>query len=591
MAIWHWIRRIPRTELSISAGAFLVLAGLTHFAISKEQELLEANLRARVSESAMKAVSRLDAELNANVFLANGMAAYVMAQGGIVDAAMPDVLRALYRNGRHLRSIGIAPHNRISHVYPLEGNQAAIGLYYPDVPLQWGAVKRAMESRTTVLAGPVPLRQGGNGLISRTPVFLADGTYWGIVSLVLDADALLKAVGLADTDEVSFAIRGRDGEGQAGEVFFGDPALFNEASIRVPLPIPGGSWELAALPGKGWNVTFHRALWLEACGLAASLLAAMILYGYQHGRRRIVDSERRLRAFLETTRDAVIVIDAHGIIQEFNPAAEAMFGYQASEMLGNSVKRLMSAEDAERHDQYLSAPKGGDPRHMAKGREVFGRRRTGEIFPIEVTVGQALVGGTRLHVGVVRDISERKAFGRRLLELAMMDGLTGILNRRAFVEAAASAFSLARRHGRPLSFLMFDADHFKRVNDTYGHHVGDAVLIKMSQVVQDALRAGDVLGRIGGEEFGILLPETSLEQAAEVAERLIGAIRQASVETEEGRLVRFTISAGIAAVTPDVPDLDALMRQADGALYEAKQSGRDRWSAAQGACHTVRPMK
>lgn len=569
-----------RRRAWLASGSVFVLLGLlAHFAVTTEQRLMEAKLREHIGQEALAHLSRLEAELNANVFLTNGMVAHVLARNGAIDDSVDTALQALHRYGRHVRNIGVAPGNRITHIYPLEGNQAALGLYYPDTPGQWPSVKRAIDSHATVLSGPVALRQGGIGLISRTPVFLKDGSYWGMISVVLDADSLFKAVELNPEDgPIRIAVRGRDGTGAAGEVFQGDPHVFEQDPFLATVTIPGGTWQLAAVPAEGWSVRSSKLAWLEAAALAAALTVACIFHSFLRGRQRIADNERRLRAFLDTTRDGVIVIDDDGLVTEFNPAAEALFGYGSDEILGRSVNLLMPASFAAQHDGYVKATRAAHARPMAKGREVVGRRKDGSEFPIEVSVGETVVAARRLHVGLVRDITERKAFEQRLIQLATIDALTGALTRRAFMETAERAVELAARHGRPLSLLMLDADHFKRINDAYGHHGGDEVLVKLSELARHSLRSTDAYGRLGGEEFAILLPETARKEACEVAERLLAAVRAAAVPTGSGDAIRFSISIGIAALPPGPPDTDALFRSGDDALYRAKNAGRDRWS-------------
>jgi hemerythrin len=169
------------------------------------------------------------------------------------------------------------------------------------------------------------------------------------------------------------------------------------------------------------------------------------------------------------------------------------------------------------------------------------------------------------------------AANRKLQELASTDGLTGALNRRVFMEEAGNMLQLARRYDRPLALLMIDADHFKRINDTHGHHAGDKVLVQISRTMQQSLRGTDRIGRIGGEEFAVLLPETDQNQAADLAERLLKNIRAISIQVETAHPIRVTVSIGIANLLPQTANIGALLSQADAALYRAKTSGRDRW--------------
>lgn len=569
----------PRKKRHIfqAMAVFLLLAALSHFAVETERSRREQDLRNTVTQNTLGLVSRLEMELGTNVSLANGMYALISAVPDARDAQIQAALKALYENGRYVRNVGLAPDNRLTHIYPLEGNEAVLGLYYPDVPQQWPAVRKAMALRATVLAGPVRLRQGGTGLISRTPVFREDGSYWGILSLVLDADALFNAVDLApEVKGVRYALRGMDGGGDKGEVFLGDASVFGADAVRIPFDVPGGAWTIAALPMKGWSAGQEYLDALESAMLLVALFLALAFNSFQKARQQIAASEQRLRAFLETARDGVIVIDQRGVVHEFNHAAEQLFGYTAREMLGSSVNRLMSEADARQHDGHIHDSQLEGVKRMGGSRQIMGRRKDGGTFPAEITVGNMLIDAERVFVGVVRDITKRKEYERQLVELATTDGLTGALNRRAFMEDAELQHQLALRHARPLSLMMVDADHFKKVNDTHGHHVGDQVLIRLTRVIQASLRGTDRLGRIGGEEFAVLMPETSLEQAGIVCERLLRAVRETEVEADAGKPLKFTVSIGIATLAPDSRSIDTLMRQADAALYRAKADGRDR---------------
>ena len=564
----------------ISAVIFVLLAALVVFNVYLEGNRIEEDLKTQVARKANTLLASLERELNANVFLANGLVAHVMSVPDLDKEKTHIALKALFGFGRHLRNIGIAPDNRISQVFPLEGNQAAIGLNYPEIPSQWPAVKRAIDSGGAVLAGPVRLLQGGSGLISRTPVFLEDGQYWGILSLVLDMSSLLEGAGiLPEKDGVRFALRGKDALGERGEVFFGDAALFEATSIKLSLAVPGGTWQMAALPAEGWNSGKGHLVVFGAIGFMLSALLTLSILIYQGNRVHIITSKNRLRAILDTTPDGVIVITDKGIVCEFNPGAENLFGYPSEEMIGSSVNKLMVSTDAMRHDGYVQDSHNAVSRLMTEGRQVSGRRKSGEQFPIEVTVGEAFIGQNRVHVGVVRDITKRKAIEDKLRELAVTDNLTGALNRHGFEEIAENAFMVSKRYSRPLSVLMIDADHFKGINDSYGHDAGDKVLIRFSSVVRETLRSTDVFCRYGGEEFLALLPETTFDEAAILADRVLSDLRETEVRTNDDETVRFTVSIGVASLTPDVQDFSTVIQRADDALYKAKSEGRDRWCA------------
>jgi diguanylate cyclase (GGDEF)-like protein len=167
------------------------------------------------------------------------------------------------------------------------------------------------------------------------------------------------------------------------------------------------------------------------------------------------------------------------------------------------------------------------------------------------------------------------AFTQEIMRLAATDPLTGVANRRHFMERAAAEVERARRSGQALSLLMVDADHFKKVNDTHGHDVGDAVLKALAAALVANVRPMDVVARLGGEEFAVLLPEASVATAAESGERLRAAVGALLVpHGDEG--VAFTVSIGAAAVAAEPQGVEAALKAADAALYEAKQGGRNR---------------
>jgi diguanylate cyclase (GGDEF)-like protein/PAS domain S-box-containing protein len=183
-------------------------------------------------------------------------------------------------------------------------------------------------------------------------------------------------------------------------------------------------------------------------------------------------------------------------------------------------------------------------------------------------------------LGVIQDITERKELELKLAREAHTDALTGCANRRHFLELARQELGRIRRYGGKLSVLALDLDHFKSVNDRYGHHVGDLTLQTLVEVCRDTLREEDVVGRLGGEEFCVLLPETGRETAIEVAERLRRAVADADVYVNGKPLVRFTTSIGAATATTTDLNIDRLLDRADQALYEAKDTGRNRVVAA-----------
>jgi diguanylate cyclase (GGDEF)-like protein len=173
------------------------------------------------------------------------------------------------------------------------------------------------------------------------------------------------------------------------------------------------------------------------------------------------------------------------------------------------------------------------------------------------------------------DLTEQKRLETRLREQATTDELTGLANRRYFMERARTELQRVRRHGGNAAVLLIDIDYFKRVNDTYGHAAGDQVLITLARRLTERVRDADLVSRLGGEEFALLLPRTSVEAAAQLAERL-RVENGAEPYLVDGVTIEVTFSVGVAATTSTTCDVETLLREADRALYEAKNAGRDR---------------
>ena len=176
---------------------------------------------------------------------------------------------------------------------------------------------------------------------------------------------------------------------------------------------------------------------------------------------------------------------------------------------------------------------------------------------------------------IMRDITDKRAASEQQRKAIWCDYLTGIANRRAFFEAAELELERRKRSPRALSIIMIDLDHFKQINDTFGHAAGDAVLRHLSAQMMLTFRLVDVVARIGGEEFAVLLPSTTLADAAAVAERLRRAVASQPVVVD-GTDIHYTLSGGGAAMHDSLSGLDALIKQADLALYAAKAAGRNR---------------
>lgn len=193
--------------------------------------------------------------------------------------------------------------------------------------------------------------------------------------------------------------------------------------------------------------------------------------------------------------------------------------------------------------------------------------------------GDRLLLGATLVGFYIKDDAELN-LDQQLLVMATTDALTGLANRHYFQNESRREIDRARRYSRPLSLILLDLDHFKKVNDTYGHPAGDAVLRQVARILITAMREGDLVGRLGGEEFAVLLPETPLEGAVASAERLRDRIEH-HVFTHKDMQIHATVSLGVAEFSPTYAGRESLFEAADRSLYDAKASGRNRVRVAQ----------
>lgn len=304
--------------------------------------------------------------------------------------------------------------------------------------------------------------------------------------------------------------------------------------------------------------------------------------------RELSESEGRFRAFFENSIDAMFLSSPDGVIYSVNPEACRIFEMTEKDILsvGNGlIERDMLLREA-LAERLLTGKYRG---------ELTGRRSNGTRFPIEISasVFKTADGQERI-CSTVRDITEQKRAREELREtnallkaLSNTDPLTELSNRRHLMATLDKEMKRANRTNRPFTLLLFDVDHFKIVNDSYGHQSGDAVLMAIAKVAREMLRCNDIAARYGGEEFVLLLTETSLPGGVVVAERLRKAVQAISFAAPMENL-SVTVSVGIATFpSASVVDIDSLFHQADEALYRAKKGGRNRVELMTNRLHLV----
>ena len=314
----------------------------------------------------------------------------------------------------------------------------------------------------------------------------------------------------------------------------------------------------------GARVQLHLELERRARALARSLAETQRL----HAELLVLNQA------MEQSPTSIVITDATGNIQYVNPFFSLLTGYGADEVLGQNPRLLKSGHTAPETYEDLWA-------HLIRGEpwkgELINRRKNGEVYWEEAYIGPVRDAAGRIShfVAVKINVTDRILTQERLIHMASHDVLTDLPNRGLFAERVQQALELAKRHATKLALLFIDLDQFKPVNDTWGHRLGDLLLRAVAERMKPRVRAADTIGRIGGDEFVVLLTDLEEPDAAlQVAEELRQALAQPFVI--EGHELSISASIGIALYPDHGADAEELSRHADIAMYRAKQDGRDR---------------
>lgn len=417
-----------------------------------QTRVLQNDLRQHTKEELSAVRFQLEAEVLADIYAVKSLTTLLTLDPELNLFRWEELSAAVIRNSAHLRSLAIAPNDVVVFSYPRPQTNALVGLDYRTVPQQWKSIKKAREAKQTFVSGPVDLVQGGRALVIREPIFSDPPNnthYWGVLSVVMDLDSLLSRTHLSGvSDQVQVAIRGQDSQGSEGDVFFGDPQIFDRAFAKEMVYFPYGHWQIA-----------------------------------------IAEQKNFLNLLPWYTRNLV-------------------------RLLGYSVLLL-------------------------------------------------LIAGFGIIVRLYKLAEER----------SLHDPLTHLPNRRYFIYTIENYFENAKRTGREGNFalLNIDIDRFKAINDSYGHVAGDKVLVACAERIKSSLRVSDLVARIGGDEFLILIPRVHREQDVhKISETISKSISETPVVYEDS-LIHIHVSIGYVMYDKAFYDPDEMFKQADERMYAAKR--------------------
>ncbi|MBY0453346.1 MAG: EAL domain-containing protein [Burkholderiaceae bacterium] len=492
-----------------------------------------------------------------------------------------------------IAALGLAPNGVIGSVVPLLGNEVLLGFDQLRDPVQGAESIRARDSGKLTLVGPIKLIQGGLGVVGRQPVYIdaGEGTrrFWGFTFVTLRISEVLKAAHLQRLTERGYRYRlwrMVPNTGVAQDIHVSEPPPGDDPVVRSIL-LPNGEWFLSATPAQGWGATSLLALRC-ALGLLFSLLMAYLtrlllqLKTHEQGLEALVNertseiqaAEQQLKATIDAIPDLLLEIDSGGRILHMHHQRPEMLLGPVDVVVGSKVADVVSAVAEQTIMQALaeSQAHGWSTGHQLQ----FNLPALGMTwFELSVARKAVAVGTVSTYIVLARDITLQHQAQDQIRHLAHFDHLTGLPNRALLTEHAARDIA-QQQNGGSLAVLFLDLDHFKNVNDSLGHRIGDTLLVAVSQRLQALVREQDTVARLGGDEFLLLLPGACTEQAESMAVAILAALAS-SFQIEQYELIT-TLSVGIAMFPDDGDNFETLYQRADAAMYRAKRSGRNRLS-------------
>ncbi len=484
------------------------------------------------------------------------------------------------------RELAAAPsrerHLPLLYTWP-RANSWLRGVDFLNAPGRAPAISAALATRRPIASPPLPLvSTERRGVALYRAVGEQGAATVGVLALILDTESFIeeavRRAGFAEMTAVMLDVT----DPAAPVIAAGDPARVpEEDDYALRLSFGGRDYLLRFAPSAAYmagQAGLTSWIVLTAGMLLTALLGALMLLTSGERARieavvadrtsRLRDREARLQAILDSAADAIVTVDATGVVVSANAATAALFGYPSDHLPGFPFTELVPSGD-EDGPQLLERLAQAPPEE----RERDGLNARGEPFPLAIAVSRVAVPGEHLYVCILRDLSEQYKSQARIHRLAHHDPLTGLENRFALGLRLEQQLAQARRANAPLAVLFIDLDHFKKINDSHGHQAGDQLLVGAAQRMKDLLRDVDTLARLGGDEFiivlaGPLTPDSVTAVAVRVVESLQQPFHLGGITAHSGA------SVGVALFPDDGDDAATLLRHADMAMYAAKREGR-----------------
>ena len=563
---------------------FTILLAITIFEVQLEQIFTNEDkiiAREKAAQQLNSISAKLQGQLQNNLSLLSGFAAYISAQPNLTELDFNRYAKALFAKNTALVNFAAAKDLTVNYVYPLKGNEKAIGLNYRQVPDQLKTVEQAINTNGILLSDPIELVQGGRAFIGRAPILLADGSLWGIISAPINSQLLYQYSGLdSDYRDFKIAIKSIDYWGKERKTFFGDAAIFDSPkSLSAIISVGSSSWKIATIPSPNTQLSpdiFILRTYFLIFGIIISLFIWFKFSQTEERKRlqlKLYGDKRLLESvgyvakiggwkintylhFIEWSKQASLAIGKSAYFRP-NGYTDLQANLSQNDYLLWQEKIETALNESIAFDinlEIISQDNGSRwLRVMSDGK----REDTDDFI-----------------IGTIQNITE-KVLSDKLIEYqASYDSLTDLPNRLTYQQELQKSIKLAQRNNQQLAVLFIDLDRFKPINDNHGHHAGDLVLIESARRLKHLLRETDTVSRLSGDEFAIILNNLNHQKDALLIAKDISKQMQLPHQIDKID-VYLSVSIGIALYPEDAQEADSLLKKADQAMYEVKANGRN----------------
>ena len=492
--------------LALAALVLLALLSLWYFATVQTQSAQRALAQQQLSIKSSEFRAVLEREMNATLHLTTALISYIDANNGEIDQReLAPWINGLLQSSHLVRNIGLAPDLRLQFIFPLQGNEKALGLYYPDLTEQWPEVQRLINERSAVLAGPVNLVQGGRALIYRAPVYLSDGRFWGLLSTVLNLSPLESRLQHTAAELGIDAYVDRQ-VGAERQVVLGKTFVEDEFSIFQDIEIPGANWRLHARFGQNYSASVFAGSWLAYAWVLPVLLSAITYFGIQNVlsrmslRQALSRSEQHFRQVFHGAPQGMALLDQHAKFLDLNKQLAELLGKSREQLLGTSLLALIRDSEREAMQQRLLELQQPDPVPV----QIELKLNTSTQTPIVVALSLAMLSKddkSPIIVGQFHDLSERLRLDRIKDEfiatvshelrtpITSINGVVSLLHHGVFendAEEAKRMIAIAHENGQRLHRLVNDLLEVEKLDA--GKLMLQVSLQSVVELVQASLR-------------------------------------------------------------------------------------------------------